>query len=366
MRKQVSTGVLAGAQTFLGNGRPWGFGNQNQMVGGLDPSVQKMTDQEDAELNANIDHEEEVLGKWDPGEYDYSFPATVDGTGAGPDNLTPLEQAAKEDELREQVTAYGTQRSPADQFYFDLPGTPKDMWFAKPENHMPMDRKEPYEEEHVDTWLDDFFNDEEPLNTPNDVESTTPYQQGHLFAMPIDQNRLVIDNPKTPFHDPLEEQADPTRWYLRSASAKAVSDQRVDTIRQETEPLLLGDPELDDETVEMSPFSMAYLAKPKQWVKKERDTDVRTLDDPRKEITYEQIRRGLNEVSLKGIIAPIESWVTTGNRGSFQMIMSFIDVARSEGAEHEIVQLIARYGMPVARDAARRKRVAKLLDCIEE
>jgi hypothetical protein len=372
MKKQVSTGVLAGAQTFLGNGRPWGLGNQNQMATPLDPSVQKISDQEDFEINQNIDREETVLGKWDPGEYDYSFPATIHSPGAGPDNLTDLEKAAKEEEeldLFEQTGpyAYGSQRTPADQNYFDLPSTPKRMWFAKPENHVPLDRKEPYEDvEHVDGFLDDFFHDSEPLNTPNDYESTNLYQQGQLFTMPIDTNRLVLDNPKHPLKDDLEEQADPTRWYLRSASAKAITDHTTDTIRQETEPLLLGDPELDDDVVEMSPFSSSYLVKPRRWVKKEKDTDMRTLDDSRKKVTYEQIKRELNEISLKSIIAPIESWITTGNRNSFQTLMTLFKVAREENASGEMINIISQHGMRVATDAARRKRVLKLLDCIEE
>lgn len=368
MKKQVSTGVLAGAQTFLGNGKPWGFGNQNQMAAPLDPSVQKMTNQEDSEINQNIEHEEEVLGKWDGG-YDYSFPATVNGPGAGPDNLTNLERAAKEDdELFEQLApyAYGTQRTPADQNYFDLPGTPKRMWFAKPQNFVPQDRKEPYEVEHVDSELDDILADSEPLNTPNDYESTNMYRQGHLYTVPVDANRLVLSNPKPALQGELEEQADPTRWYLRSASAKAITDQTVDTIRQETEPLLLGDPELDDDVVDMSPFSSAYLVKPRRWVKKEKDTDIRTLDDSRKKITYEQIKRELNEISLKSIIAPIQSWVATGNRSSFQTIMKVFQVAKEEGATPEIVNLISQHGMSVATDGARRKRVLKLLNCIED
>lgn len=398
MKKQVGTGIMPGAVSFLSAGTPWGFGNVAQLANGLSDPTQELHRMEDEEINANADHECEVLGKCRSRGTEYNLPNSVNGLGAGPNNPTDLERMALELEEAENIDLREvgittqrqpgsmTQRQPIDGSYFDLPGTPKRMWHVDPQNHIPEDPNEPNNVEHYDEWLDDILNDE-PLGlarnlekgSPSDWKSTTPEKRGRLFMAPGQQNQMVVDDPKRRLGGSVKEQADMSRWYTRTASARAVPDLETDSIRQETEPLLLGDPELDDDVVEMSVASTSYLVKPQRWVKKEKDTDVRILETTGNKvmkITKEQlegivksiVERKLNEGRLNewnSVVRKLEpfisSWVKAGKKEALRSLGEMFEIVLDEGCDtSQAIALISQNAHDQATNALERTRANKL------
>lgn len=112
-----------GAPSFRGG--PYGIGAKQQLANTLDPSVQKMEDQEQAELNSNIENQQWGLSKWQwiKGE-------PFQDIGGNPEHQRDMTSAKRLDPVLDE-------RNDADMQYSDLPGMPGMNALETPVQHVP-------------------------------------------------------------------------------------------------------------------------------------------------------------------------------------------------------------------------------------
>lgn len=194
-------GDTMGSDTLRGTGN-FGMGNTRQLAGGLDPATKKIEDQEQAEINQNIDDLAwSISGKFrePPKPLGPNEPAQANinrGVGSSPQGGTTMstvdvslnpyggDDVYDEDEsLEEQfMTAppAGSQRTPGDSRYRDLPGFPPMDTLVDPQHHVPSDNRAEMEayyddqEEDYQAWLKQKQLDEDLVQ----LTPTEPYKMG--------------------------------------------------------------------------------------------------------------------------------------------------------------------------------------------